>query len=54
MNHKEEMQHLKKHDPIQYYELTSNPTGGDNSTSFTGGFVCLVIIGLVATLLFCF
>lgn len=42
--HKERMDWLKKHDPITYYEMTSNPTGSDSDGS--GGFI-IAVIGLV-------
>jgi len=43
MNHKEKMEWLKENDPIQYYELTSNPTGVNKDDSF-GCLVFAVIM----------
>ena len=30
--HKEQMEYLKKHDPIHYYEMTSDPCGTSSNT----------------------
>ncbi len=44
MNHKEEMEYLKEHDPITYYELTSDPCGSDYDGGFVGGIVWIAIV----------
>lgn len=49
MAHKEEMEWLKKNDPITYYELTSNPTGADEDSWGIGCLVWfLMIVGLIS------
>lgn len=52
MTHKEEMEYLKKHDPILYSELTSDPTHGstDSGCGLIFG-IALVIIAIVITIL---
>lgn len=45
MTHKEKMNWLKENDPIQYYELTSDPTGGSEDISWW------IIPSIVTTLL---
>ena len=44
MTHKEEMECLKKHDPMLYYELNSDSTGTDISDDTT---IVLLTIGLL-------
>jgi hypothetical protein len=47
MTHKEEMDYLKKHDPITYYEMTSDPCGSGNSDSI-GVEIFLVVVVIIA------
>lgn len=42
MEHKQEMDWLRKNDPITYYELTSNPTGADEDN-----YGCLIPIAIL-------
>lgn len=51
MEHKEYLEYLKKHDPIHYYELTSNPTG-TNSDDFS--FVGIMLIIIILMIIFIF
>lgn len=47
MTHAEEMEYLKKYDPILYSELTSDPTGaseGDGCSEVI--FICLIALGV--------
>ena len=44
MTHKEEMEYLKKYDPMLYYELNSDPTGTDISDDTT---IVVLTIGLL-------
>jgi len=39
------MRWLKENDPIYYYEITSNPTGGDGDDDFS--FVGFIIVFLI-------
>jgi len=42
---KQDLEYLRKNDPITYYELTSNPTGTDSDESYFG---CLmIVVGLI-------
>lgn len=43
--YEEYREYLKVHDPIAYYEMTSNPTGVDDNTDaeFTGTFYVAII-----------
>lgn len=43
---KQDLEYLRKNDPISYYELTSNPTGADGSDNPELG-CALVFVGLV-------
>lgn len=46
MNHKEKLDYWKEHDPIHYYEMTSDPTGvGNNPSSFPFFMLICGIIG---------
>lgn len=56
MTHKEEMDYLKKHDPILYSELTSDPCHGspesyDGCLFFMAIGVIGAIIGLIIILI---
>lgn len=51
MTHKEEMNMLKKQDPILYYELTSDPT---NSNGGYSGFTVVAIVAIIILLIICF
>lgn len=52
--HKEEMEELKKFDPITYYEMTDNPTGtnGDNFGCLT--LIIAILVAVLFTLIFFF
>ena len=41
-DHEKRMQHIKETDPILYYELTNDPTGG--SANAGCGTVCWLVI----------
>lgn len=42
MTHKEKMDWLKENDPITYYEMTDDPTGG-STDDFLGTFICFCL-----------
>lgn len=50
-DHKKYLEYLKKHDPISYYEMTSNPTGVSGS-DYSGliGFVFAVLVIVLVVL----
>lgn len=52
MTHKEEMEYLRKHDPITYYELTGNPTGSDSQFSCADLLILLAVVTAVALFIF--
>lgn len=43
--HKEQMEYLKKYDPITYYEMTSDPCGSSSDNGFIELIVWVAIIG---------
>ena len=45
-SHKDRMKWLKKHDPITYYELTSNPTGSHGGGDL-GLLIPFIVVGLI-------
>ena len=51
MTHKEEMNMLKKQDPILYYELTCDPT---NANENYGGFTVVALVAIIILLIICF
>lgn len=55
--HKEEMEYLKKYDPILYSELTSDPCGTDcsgDSIGFGIGLTVVFILGVIGGICFFF
>lgn len=49
--HKEQMDELKKFDPITYYEMTSNPTGADYDGSGFDFITSIIIFGGIGIIL---
>ena len=48
LTHKEEMEYLKKYDPITYSELTSDPCGTDScGDSFAFGVGVFFVLGAI-------
>jgi hypothetical protein len=54
MNHKDELEYLKKNDPILYYELTGNPTGVDSDSSGVGFIFFVLIVVIAITIIYYF
>lgn len=44
--HKEQMEYLKKYDPMTYSEMTSDPTGVGGDSDFGATIFSIVIIAL--------
>jgi hypothetical protein len=49
--HKEQMNYLKEHDPITYYEMTSDPCGAGDDSGIKI-FEFLFFLGLIGVLLY--
>ena len=52
--HKEQMENLKKYDPITYYEMHSNPTGSDSDDGDGCFIIILGVIAVICTLFYFF
>ena len=49
---REELEYLKKTDPIHYYEMTSNPTGVDGDGCLMEFVLPIIVIGLIVFIFF--
>lgn len=52
MTHKEEMEYLKKYNPILYSELTSDPCGTDSSGDGFMFGIALLVFGIIGSAIF--